>query len=312
MKITLYSGIALVFILLGILAFSSYNVLIGETMVGELMAIIGIASSLLGSITNLALASIPIQEARVAFDRMFEYSSLEKEKTEGETITELNSVEITNIDFRFNGGSRLLNNVSSKLEKGKVVCLLGESGSGKTTLTEILQKNYFTESGKITIIDKIDLQNVSLENWRNLISVVPQSIQLFNGNVLENIILDDKIDENKLQNIVSLGFDKFINSLPQGVITVVGEEGINLSGGQKQLLGWMRALYHNPKFLILDEPTSSLDLINRNFIYDLIKKLKKDSVIFIISHHSEDVAKIADEIFVLENTQISRKEFAFS
>lgn len=312
LKITLYSGIALVFILLGILAFSSYNVLIGEMKVGELMAIIGIASSLLGSITNLALASIPIQEARVAFDRMFEYSSLEKEKIEGEKITELNSVKIKNLDFRFNGRSRLLNKISLKLEKGNIVCLLGESGSGKTTLTEILQKNYFPENGKIIVNDKTDLQNVSLEDWRNLISVVPQSIQLFNGNVLENIILDDKLDEQKLQTVVSLGFDKFINSLPQGFMTLVGEEGINLSGGQKQLLGWMRALYHQPKFLILDEPTSSLDILNRNFIYNLIQELKKDCIIFIISHHSEDVAKIADEIFVLEKTQIYRKEFKFS
>ncbi|QCX53501.1 peptidase domain-containing ABC transporter [Elizabethkingia sp. JS20170427COW] len=311
LKITLYSGIALVFILLGILAFSSYNVLTGETKVGELMAIIGIASSLLGSITNLALVSIPIQEARVAFDRMFEYSSLEKEKTEGEIITELNSVEIKNLDFRFNGRSRLLNNISLKLEKGKIICLLGESGSGKTTLTEILQKNYFPENGNIIVNDQKDLNNVSLGSWRNLISIVPQNIQLFNGNVLENIILDDQLDDKKLQSIASLGFDKFIHSLPQGFMTLVGEEGINLSGGQKQLLGWMRALYHQPKFLILDEPTSSLDLINRNFIYDLIKKLKEEVVIFIISHHSEDVSKIADDIFVLENTQISKLSMVY-
>lgn len=270
------------------------------------MAIIGIASSLLGSITNLALASIPIQEARVAFDRMFEYSSLEKEKSEGESVSELNFVEIKNLDFRFNGRSRLLNNVSMKLEKGKIVCLLGESGSGKTTLTEILQKNYSPENGNVIVNDETDLQDVSLDDWRNLISVVPQNIQLFNGNVLENIILDDKLDEQKLQSVISLGFDKFINSLPQGFVTLVGEEGINLSGGQRQLLGWMRALYHNPKFLILDEPTSSLDLMNRNFIYNLIQKLKSEAIIFIISHHSEDVSKIADEIFVLENTHISK------
>lgn len=306
LRITLYSGIALVFILLGILSFSSYNVLIGETKVGELMAIIGIASSLLSSITNLALASIPIQEARVAFDRMFEYSSLEKEKTDGEDMSDLKSIEIENLDFRFNGRSRLLNNVSLKLEKGKIVCLLGESGSGKTTLTEILQKNYFPENGKVVVNENIDLQNISIENWRNQISIVPQNIQLFNGNVLENIILDDKLDEQKFQSVVSLGFEKFINSLPQGFMTLVGEEGINLSGGQKQLLGWMRALYHQPKFLILDEPTSSLDLMNRNFIYDLIQKLKSETIVFIISHHSEDVSRIADEVFVLENTQISK------
>ncbi len=302
--ISLYSGIALVFVLLGILSFSSYNVLNNEIKIGELMAIIGISSSLLSSITNLALASIPIQEARVAFDRMFEYSSLQKELTYGETMEELNSIEIKNIDFRFNGRSRLLNNVSLHLEKGKIVCLLGESGSGKTTLTEILQKNYLPENGQIIINQNLDLKKISMNDWRKNVSIVPQNIQLFNGNILENIILDEQIDEQKLRNIISLGFDEFINALPQGFQTLVGEEGINLSGGQKQLLGWMRALYHNPQFLILDEPTSSLDEKNRIFIYNLIQKLKSEKIIFIISHHSEEIKKIADEILLLEKTNI--------
>lgn len=305
LKITLYSGIALVFVLIGILGFSSYNVLNNEIKIGELMAIIGISSSLLASITNLALTSIPIQEARVAFDRMFEYSSLEKENSDGETILELNSIEIKNIDFRFNGRSRLLNDISFKLQKGKIVCLLGESGSGKTTLTEILQKNYLFESGNIIVNGNVDLKKISIDSWRKIIGIVPQNIQLFNGNILENIILDEHYEESKLQELVSLGFDKFINSFPQGFMTLVGEEGINISGGQKQLLGWMRALYHNPDFLILDEPTSSLDEVNRNFIYSLIQGLHSEKIILIISHHSEDVKKIADDIFVLENTQIS-------
>lgn len=308
LKIALYAGIALVFVLLGILSFSSYNVLNNEIKIGELMAIIGISSSLLSSITNLALASIPIQEARVAFDRMFEYSSLEKEKSDGQEIKELDSIKIQNIDFRFNGRSRLLNDVSLKLEKGKITCLLGESGSGKTTLTEILQKNYATENGNIIINENLDLEKVAIDSWRNLVGIVPQNIQLFNGNILENTILDENVNDEKLQFLISLGFDKFINSLPQGFMTLVGEEGINLSGGQKQLSGWMRALYHDPKFLILDEPTSSLDESNRNFIYNLIQKLKPEKIIFIISHHSEDVRKIADEILILENTKISKKE----
>lgn len=308
LRISLYSGIALVFVLLGILSFSSYNVLNNEIKVGELMAIIGISSSLLSAITNLALASIPIQEARVAFDRMFEYSSLEKENFEGEKITELNSIEIKNIDFRFNGRSRLLNDISLKLEKGKTTCLLGESGSGKTTFTEILQKNYVSENGTIIINENLKLEKIAINSWRKLIGIVPQNIQLFNGSVLENIVLDEHISEEKLQEIISFGFDKFIHSLPQDFATLVGEEGINLSGGQKQLLGWMRALYHNPQFLILDEPTSSLDETNRNFICNLIQKLKSDKIIFVISHQSEDVKKIADEILILENTKISKKE----
>lgn len=306
LRITLYSGIVLVIILLGILGFSSYNVLSKETKVGELMAIIGISSSLLSSITNLALASIPIQEARVAFDRMFEYSSMEKEKDEGLNVKTIDSLEIANIDFRFKGRSKLFNDISFKLEKGKISCLLGESGNGKTTLAELLQKNYFPESGDIIINGNINLRDISLSNWRQHIGVVPQNIQLFNGNVLSNIILEEGINETQLQSIINLGFDKFINSLPQGFLTLVGEEGINLSGGQKQLLGWMRALYHSPDILILDEPTSSLDIMNRNFIYELIGNLKSDKIIFIISHNSEEVSKISDEVLLLSDAKLAK------
>lgn len=304
LKIGLVSGLALVFFLLIILSLSSYHVLTNEIKVGELMAIIGISSSLLGSITNLALVSIPIQEAKVAFDRMFEYSSLEKEQTNGEIISELQSISLNIIDFRFKGRSKLLTDISFKIEKGKITCLLGESGNGKTTLTEILQKNYQPENGNIIINDNVNLENISLENWRNLVAVVPQNIQLFNGNILENIILDEKVNEEKLQNVLSFGFQNFIDSLPQNIFTIVGEEGVNLSGGQKQLLGWMRALYHDPQFLILDEPTSSLDKANRKFIYDLILKLKETTAIFIISHNLEDLNEISDEILILEKTKI--------
>lgn len=304
LKIALYSGLALVVFLIAILGFSSYNVLNNEIKVGELMAIIGIASSLLSSITNLALVSIPIQEAKVAFDRMFEYSSIPKEKTEGLEVSDIESIDVKNLDFRFNGRSKLLNDVSLKLEKGKITCLLGESGNGKTTFAEILQKNYIQEKGEIIINRSINLNEISISNWRKHISVVPQNIQLFNGTVLENIILDENLDEQKLQNILSLGFDKFINSLPQNILTIVGEEGVNLSGGQKQLLGWMRALYHNPQFLILDEPTSSLDKENRDFIYKLIDKLKDTTIIFIISHHLEDLKNISTDIYLLKDTRL--------
>ncbi|MBP2618732.1 peptidase domain-containing ABC transporter [Chryseobacterium jejuense] len=305
LTISFYSGLVMVIFLLIILGFSSYNVLNNTLKIGELMAIIGISSSLLASTTNLALVTIPIQEAKVAFDRMFEYSSLEQEKTEGIEIESIKSIDLNNIDFRFNGRSRLFNQISFTLKKGHITCLLGKSGCGKTTLTEILQKNYLPENGEVIINKDINLKDISIINWRNLVSIVPQNIQLFNGNLLENITLSEQINESQLHQIMLLGFDKFINSLPHGFLTLVGEEGINLSGGQKQLLGWMRALYHNPQFLILDEPTSSLDKENRKFIYELIQKLKSDKTILIISHHLENLKEISDEILIINHTKIS-------
>ncbi len=305
-KITLYSGIILVVFLVAILSSSSYHVLNKQIEVGEMMAVIGISSSLLSSVTNLALVSIPIQEAKVAFDRMFEYASMPKEKLEGIEIRDIYKIEIHHLDFRFKGRSKLLENITLTLEKGSVVCLLGESGGGKTTLTEIIQKNYEQEKGEIIINDRFSLREISTQNWRNHISTVPQTIQLFNANFLENIILDENFDNQKINDLISLGFEPFIRTLPQGLMTIVGEEGINLSGGQKQLLGWMRALYRNPEFLILDEPTSSLDNDNRDFIYQLISKIKNNTIIFIISHNLEDLEEISDKILYLHERRISR------
>ncbi|MCL1680605.1 peptidase domain-containing ABC transporter [Elizabethkingia miricola] len=307
LRISLTSGLVLVTFLLIVIVFSSYHVLNNEIKVGELMAILGISSSLLASITNLALVSIPIQEAKVAFDRMFEYSSIKPETLDGIDLNEINSITIQGIDFRHNGRSKLLENVSLVMEKGKITTLLGESGSGKTTLAEILQKNYKPEKGNIIVNGEYNLQDISLSSWRNFIGVVPQNIQLFNGNIVENIVLDEQINEDSLNSLINdFGFGKFISSLPQGWETLVGEEGINLSGGQKQLLGWMRALYHNPRFLILDEPTSSLDKETRNFIYKLISNLKASKIIFIISHYLEDLQGISDEILILENKNIKK------
>ncbi|OPB98218.1 peptidase C39 [Elizabethkingia meningoseptica] len=304
-RISLTSGLVLVAFLLLILAFSSYHVLNNSIKIGELMAIIGISSSLLASITNLALISIPIQEAKVAFDRMFEYSSIKPEALDGITLDQINSINIQGVDFRYNGRSKLLEDGSFMLEKGKITTLLGESGSGKTTLAEILQKNYKPEAGSIIVNGKYNLKDISLSSWRGLIGIVPQNVQLFNGSVVENIVLDEQINEERLNSLVTdFGFAKFISSLPQGWGTLVGEEGINLSGGQKQLLGWMRALYHNPEFLILDEPTSSLDKETRGFIYSLIDNMKSQKVIFIISHYLEDLQNISDHIIVLHNKTI--------
>lgn len=306
LKISFVSGIALVVFLIIMLTYASYNVLDDEIKLGELMAIIGISNSLLTSITSLALVSIPIQEAKVAFDRMFEYSSIKKEQNKGFEIENIDSISLKNVNFRFNGKKRLLENISFKLEKGKILCLLGDSGRGKTTLAEILQKNYNIESGEILVNKDTILNDVSIYSWRKLIATVPQNIQLFNGTVLENIVLDEQINQKRLQKLITdYGFDRFLGTFSQNIMTIVGEEGINLSGGQKQIIGLMRALYHNPQFLILDEPTSSLDEESRNFIYELIYKLKlENKLIFIISHHLDEIDIISDSIYILKNGYI--------
>ena len=300
------SGLASVIFLIGILAYTSVQVFNKDIKLGELMAILGIVGSLLPSIANLALIAIPISEAKIAFLRMFEFASIEKEKAEGTIISEINSISIENLSFRFAGRSELLQNININLEKGKFTAIVGESGSGKSTLGQILQRFYGFENGKIIINNQFEIHDVELESYRNLIGVVPQEISIFNGNVVDNILLGETTTSENLQRfLIEYGFDSYFNQLPQGLGTLLGEEGINLSGGQKQIIALARALYRNPQFLILDEATAAMDRNTENFTMALFYKIKPKCAIFFISHRLNMLKNVADEIYVLDQKTIS-------
>lgn len=300
------SGLASVLFLIGILVYTSIQVFNKEIKLGELMAILGIVSSLMPSIANLALISIPINEAKIAFDRMYEFASIEKEKEEGLPISEINSIAIENLSFRFAGRSELFTNINLNIEKGKFTAIVGESGSGKSTLGQILQRFYNFENGAIIVNNQLKLNEIQLKNYRNLIGVIPQEITIFNGNVIDNILLGNTDSpENIIHFLTYFGFDVYFNQLPQGLATILGEEGINLSGGQKQIIALARVLYKKPQFLILDEATSAMDRNTENFTMNLFEKIKPNCAIFFISHRLNALKNIADVIYVLDNKTIS-------
>ena len=300
------SGLASVFFLIGVLIYTSIQVFNKELKLGELMAILGIVSSLMPSIANLALVAIPINEAKIAFNRMYEFASIEKEKEEGKIITEINSIVIQNLSFRFAGRSELFSNINLNIEKGKFTAIVGESGSGKSTLGQILQRFYNFEQGNIIVNNTFQLNEIELKSYRNLIGVVPQDVTIFNGNVVDNILLGQvETPENIISFLTSFGFDVYFNQLPQGLATILGEEGINLSGGQKQIIALARVLYKKPQFLILDEATSAMDRNTENFTMNLFEKIKPNCAIFFISHRLNALKNIADIIYVLDNKTIT-------
>ncbi|UUF15097.1 MULTISPECIES: peptidase domain-containing ABC transporter [Flavobacterium] len=306
MTLSWQSGLASVTFLIGILAYTSIQVFNGEIKIGELMAILGIISSLLPSIANLALISIPINEAKIAFNRMYEFASIEKENEEGFEIFEINNISIQNLSFRFAGRSELFYDVNIEIEKGKFTAIIGESGSGKSTLGQILQSFYKYENGSIIINGKHELHKIELKSYRNLLGIIPQEITIFSGNVIDNILLGTSdTAENVLDFIREYGFETYFNQLPQGLMTILGEEGINLSGGQKQIIALARALYKKPQFLILDEATSAMDRNTENFTMQLLQKIKPDCAVLFISHRLNKLKNIADNIYILENKTIT-------
>jgi ATP-binding cassette subfamily B protein len=300
------SGLASVFFLIGVLVYTSFQVFNKDIKLGELMAILGIVGSLLPSIANLALISIPISEAKIAFNRMYEFASIEKEKEEGVPISEINSISIQNLSFRFAGRSELFQNLNIEIEKGKIAAIVGESGSGKSTIGQILQRFYNFENGNILLNKKHQLSEVALQSYRSLIGVVSQEITIFNGNVIDNILLGaTDTSENIIAFLTEYGFETYFNQLPQGLSTILGEEGINLSGGQKQIIALARVLYKKPQFLILDEATSAMDRNTENFTMNLFEKIKPNCAIFFISHRLNTLKNFADIVYVLENKTIS-------
>lgn len=301
------SGLASVVFVIGILIYTSIQVFNKEIKIGELMAILGIVGSLLPSIASLALISIPINEAKIAFNRMYEFASIKKENEEGLKIIEINTICIQNLSFRFAGRSELFHSVNIEIKKGKFIAIVGESGSGKSTLGQILQRFYPFENGNIILNNKQQLQEIELKNYRDLLGVIPQEITIFSGNVIDNILLGT-IDtpENVMQFIKEYEFGHFFNQLPQGLETILGEEGINLSGGQKQIIALARALYKKPQFLILDEATSAMDRKTENFTLKLLQKIKLDCAVLFISHRLNKLKTIADTIYILENQTITQ------
>jgi ATP-binding cassette, subfamily C, bacteriocin exporter len=300
------SGLSSVVFLIGILVYTSIAVFNKEMKLGELMAVLGISGSLLPSIANLALISIPINEAKIAFTRMFEFASIEKEKEEGVAIPTLESIQINNLSFRFAGRSELFSNLNIQIEKGKLTAIVGESGCGKSTLGQILQRFYPFEKGEIVVNNQHQLMDIELKNYRDLIGVIPQEITIFNGSVIDNLLLSKtEKPENLMQFLQEYGFETYFNQLPQGLGTLLGEEGINLSGGQKQLIALARALYKKPQLLILDEATAAMDRNTEQFTINLLQKVKQNCAIFFISHRLNMLKNTADTIYILENKTIS-------
>jgi ATP-binding cassette subfamily B protein len=150
-------------------------------------------------------------------------------------------------------------------------------------------------------------EEIGLKAWRAQIGLIPQEIHIFNGTILQNIITE--FSENSIKETIlkisEYGLDNYVNSFPLGLMTLVGEEGINLSGGQKQLLAFTRVLLSKPDILIIDEGTSNMDRNTEKMIMSLISRLKLEMGILLISHRINMIKKLSDDIYVLENKKIT-------
>lgn len=309
LSLQLVAEIASVFITIMLVSVGSWMVIKENLTVGSFMAILGISGSIFPAIVTLSFANITIQGAKVAFDRMYEFSSIapefEDDSPENKNqLTDIENVKVENVSFRFAGRKQLLKSVSLQVTKGEMIALLGESGCGKTTFLNILQRFYSPEEGAI-FVNGHSITGFSIPAWRKRIGVVPQEVSIFNGSLIENICFQSSQEEMQkcVEFCMQTGFHNYFMEFPQNYGTLLGEQGINISGGQKQLVGLARALWTKPSFLILDEPTSAMDRNTENFVLNLLNRLKKDTCIILVTHRIK-TARFSDRIYILENGQI--------
>jgi ATP-binding cassette subfamily B protein len=274
---------------------------------GVLVAISGMLGMLVPAVNKLALANLQIQEAKIALDRLYEFVQTKGEEDNATDLVleELVSLQVKKVSFRFPGRKLLLKELSFELRKGKLTVMLGESGGGKSTLLQILMGFYPIDQGEILINGLESIDQVAQKDWRKSIGYVPQEIKLFNGTLLYNLTLEEDPANAKdvMEFCKEIGLNGFFESLPLGIFTLVGEEGINLSGGQRQLVGLVRALLQKPKALLLDEFTGAMDRNTEQKMLDLILRIKEQMPVLVVTHRVKP-ALIADEVLILENGQL--------
>jgi ATP-binding cassette subfamily B protein len=286
----------------------SYFVIDHEITPGELMSFYAIVGYFTGPVAQLIGANRDIQNALIAADRLFEIMDLEREGPNNSlTLKKENIGDITFKDVAFRYGTRVqvFQDFNLTIPKGKITAIIGESGSGKSTLTSLLQHIHSIQKGQITIGDA-DLKYIDTGSLRDIVGAVPQKIDLFSGNVIENIAVGEFVPnmERLIDICKSIGILEFVENLPHGFHTHLGENGASLSGGQKQRIAIARALYKQPEILILDEATSSLDVSSEQYIQKTILDLReKDRTIVLIAHRLSTVIH-ADKIVVLHKGKV--------
>lgn len=275
---------------------------------GELLSFYALIGYFTGPVSSLIGMNKTVQDALIASDRLFEIMDLEREKEENMMTLKpemIGDIVFNKVGFRYGSRVTVFEDFSLVIPHKKITAIIGESGSGKSTLAAILQKLYPLQTGHVKI-GSYNLENISASSLRKLIGIVPQNIDLFAGNVIENIALGEyEPDMQRIHQILEqLGMMEFIDQLPNKLGSYLGENGVNLSGGQKQRLAIARALYKQPELLIMDEATSSLDSASEQFVQNAMLHFREQGKTVLLIAHRLSTVVLADKIIILEKGKL--------
>ena len=283
-----------------------------ELTPGQLMLLYSLFGYLLGPLSSLVMISRTIQDALIAADRLFQILDIEVEN-ENENDKHMVSLRpdtgydilFENVTFGYGNKPEFLRDLNFQFKTGEITGVAGESGSGKSTIAALLMRIYPVKSGRIRI-GGVDITDVEPSSLRKVIGIVPQRIDLFSGNFIDNIVQDiSNTDIIRVHKVCEqAGILKFIDSLPSGFYTKIGERGYTLSGGEMQKIAIARALYRDPSIIIMDEATSNLDPNAEIIIRRLIRSLKAQGKTIIIIAHRLYSLMNCDKIICLRDKTV--------
>lgn len=290
-----------------ILIYGGLQTLAGELAVGTYSVLIFMTQRLLWPLTRLGTTLDLYRRSMASIDRILELLDRQRALQDGtEDLREVaGSLKFEGVSFRYpKGGEPVLKDLHLDVEAGATVGIVGTTGSGKSTLVKLLLRFYDPAEGVVSL-DGVDLKRLRSDSLRRHIGLVSQDVFLFDGTVEENLTYGSfSASDQDLQRVIKqAAVDEFLERLPQGLQTLVGERGVRLSGGQRQRIALARALLKNPPILILDEATSSVDNETERAINEALEQVRSGRTVLIVAHRLSTI-RHADKIVVLENGQI--------
>ncbi|QYN52449.1 ABC transporter ATP-binding protein [Lactobacillus panisapium] len=292
----------------GILAFGLIRVGQGSLSSGSLVAFLLYLFNVIAPVANFATFFSQIQKALGSTERIQTILAIKPEKDKTSPKTDLANKTLTaeNLSFSYEPGEPVLESVSFTSKPNSVIAFAGPSGGGKSTIFALIERFYQPDSGKI-MIDEQNIAEIDLENWRSQIGYVSQNSAIFSGTIRDNLTygLPGSLSDAELWRGLALAYaDKFVKDFPKQMDTEIGERGIKLSGGQKQRLAIARAFLRDPKILMLDEATASLDSESESKVQQALDKLMVNRTTLVIAHRLATIVN-ADQIYFIEHGQVT-------
>ena len=295
----------------GVMGIGGYYMIQGTMTFGDFIQFTFLLAFMVAPIVQMSNIGSQLTEALAGLDRTEELMNLPAEEDNEERTIVLQNLKgeivFDDVSFAYQEGKEVLNNINFKVPSGSVTALVGSSGSGKSTIAGLSATFLNPKSGTITI-DNQDMSKVQLSSYRKNLGVVLQDEFLFEGTIRDNILFPrPNASETELQNAVKAAYvNEFTDRFDDGLETLIGERGVKLSGGQRQRLAIARAILADPKIIILDEATSSLDTESESLIQQSLSVLIKDRTTIVIAHRLSTI-KRADQILVIESGNIAER-----